>query len=144
MNYTTKPVELPISKDKEYVLVNKYCFTVLSPFANFNYFLCERFNLDKPFKFDNTTGSIGLIGGIEINDGSLELEYFHEVVRSSTSCLDSSRLELDKKVDLAYDLFLVRHDLERNNQTYELFIRNEQTVHGFLAIVEKTNYGKGK
>lgn len=145
MDYRTKPVELPISTDKEYVLVDKYGFTVLSDLSYYNKMLCERFNLDDPFKFHNTEGFIGFINEFAINDGIKELKYFHEIVRENEKPKQNKReLLFETKLNLAYDLFLVRHDLERNDQAYKLFINNDQAVLGFLAIVEKTNYGKEK
>lgn len=87
-NYTTKPIELPLSTEKEYVLVDvkgyKKAYTL-------NEFIMNECNLTEPFKFDVVCvdGVKGFIDKIRntsvVSDRYEEHKYFHEVIRQPES-----------------------------------------------------------
>lgn len=79
--YTTKPVEPPLSTEKEYVLVDvegyKGKISTNEPYVT-------RFRLDEPFKITSVSGfGDGLINKTIIVDKGSELKYFREVIRNA-------------------------------------------------------------
>jgi hypothetical protein len=78
--YTTKPIELPLSTEKEYVLVDVSGYTHASIV---NHKLINRFSLKNPFELDYVVnGGDGMIEGEWVITKEGELEFFHEVIRN--------------------------------------------------------------
>lgn len=84
--YTTKPIELPLSTEKEYVLMDVDGYKK-------SYYLNEEImnsaNLIEPFKFNVVSGATGFIDEVKntsvVNNRYDECKYFHEVIRQPES-----------------------------------------------------------
>lgn len=96
-NYTTKPIELPLSSDKEYVLIDADGYKKSMPESSY---YMNRFELEKPFKLNvsiNGSGRIDdalVIATTDLN----EVAFFREVIRKPKT--EAERLELEQIAEL--------------------------------------------
>lgn len=83
-NYTTKRVELPLSTNKEYVLVDVYAYRSRSA-GNVN--VANALNLEVPFKLDvasrDADGWQGYVNGRFVIGEGMDCDLFREVIRDT-------------------------------------------------------------
>lgn len=86
INYTTKPINLPLSTEKEYVLVYVEGYKNAN---SLNKKILNDCDLTKPFKFDSISNGSGFINDFDsvsvINIGREEYLFFYEVIRQPQS-----------------------------------------------------------
>lgn len=93
-NYTTKPIELPLSTEKEYVLVDVEGYKKA---YQLNELIMNECSLTEPFKFDVVSGATGFIDKIKntsvVSDRYKEHVHFREVIRQPESEVEWSDVD---------------------------------------------------